>query len=506
MLISLFIAIAILQSLTFASARLSLYGKKLPKDFIYGCGVTAYQVEGAWNEDGKGVSIWDEFVHAKGKKHVKNDATGDIAMDFYHTYSKDIPLFKKSLGINNFDFTISWTRLLPNGKGDTLNEKGVQFYKNVANVAHKNGMSTTCTLYHWDLPAALQHSYGGWKSDKILKDFKHYASLTMQALGKHCDRWASMNEIRTFCVEGYGGGDGESAPGIKDDIPQMFQCAHHALLAHAEAYHEFQKLKKEGKVKDTTFGIKLDGSPAKPSDPSNPADHHAAQVSMAFGIGWDVAPLTTGDYPELMRSTLKKHSKNPNILPHFTKEQSERVKDAYDIIYYDGYSSTFAAALPKGTKCDEDNQDFWPSCIDEETKNAKGKLIGKPTGSDWNFLTNDTLYQGLSYMHKKWKVKALAIGENGMVLRNNEKLSFNQKINDKGRIEWYKSTLHNIQRALNDGIPLKGFIPWTCIRNFEWSNGYEGDFGLVYAKPGKNKKRTPKKSSAFLRKVFHDEQ
>ena len=144
-LLSLIAGLVIAQSLTLASARLSLYGRQLPKDFIYGCGVTAYQVEGAWNEDGKGVSIWDEFVHEKGKGHVKNDATGDIAMDFYHTYAQDIPLFKKALGINNFDFTISWTRLLPNGKGDQLNEKGLQFYKNVADIAHKNGMSTTCT-------------------------------------------------------------------------------------------------------------------------------------------------------------------------------------------------------------------------------------------------------------------------------------------------------------------------------------------------------------------------
>lgn len=132
-------------------SNLTLNGRPLPNDFIYGCGVSAYQIEGAWNEDGKGVSIWDEFAHEKGKGHIKNDETGDVAMDFYHTYHQDIPLFVDSFGISAYDYTISWPRILPNGRGDKPNAKGVEFYHNVNEATHKAGATASCTLYHWDL-------------------------------------------------------------------------------------------------------------------------------------------------------------------------------------------------------------------------------------------------------------------------------------------------------------------------------------------------------------------
>lgn len=133
------------------AAQLTLGGEKLPRDFLYGCGTSAYQIEGAWNEDGKGPSIWDRFAHDKGKGHVNNDETGDVAMNFYHTYKQDIPLFVDKTGINNYDYTIAWTRILPHGRGTTPNKAGVEFYRNVNRVTHEAGASASCTLYHWDL-------------------------------------------------------------------------------------------------------------------------------------------------------------------------------------------------------------------------------------------------------------------------------------------------------------------------------------------------------------------
>lgn len=204
-----------------------------------------------------------------------------VAVDFYHTYAHDVPLFRKALGINNYDFTLSWTRILPSGRGHTPNSNGVQFYHNVARTAHAHDMSASCTLYHWDLPQALQHEYGGWLNRKVVTDFANYARVAMVALGGVCDRWISMNEPRTFCVEGYGVG-GESAPGYTFDSPNMtYQCMHHALLAHAAAHETFQDLKKQGRVRGT-FGIKIDGGPAKPRRRAYAADVDAAQRSMDF--------------------------------------------------------------------------------------------------------------------------------------------------------------------------------------------------------------------------------
>lgn len=260
--------------------KLSLNGAALPDDFVYGCGTSAYQVEGAWNVDGKGESVWDHFAHEKGQGHIKNDDTGDDAMDFYHTYAQDIPLFVKSLGVNTYDYTISWTRLLPDGRGQTANKAGVQFYRNVNDAAHKAGANATCTLYHWDLPQRLQTEYGGWLSPKILDDFENYAKVAMNALGNTCDRWVSMNEPRTFCTEGYGPNP-ESAPAHNGTTEDVYKCLHHALLAHDRAHKVYQELSGKGIVKGG-FGIKVDGGPGKPYDPKSEKDKAAVKRHSAF--------------------------------------------------------------------------------------------------------------------------------------------------------------------------------------------------------------------------------
>lgn len=264
--------------------RLTLDGHVLPRNFIYGCGTSAYQVEGAWNADGKGMSIWDVFAHGKGKGHIRGDQTGDIAMDFYHTYPRDISLFHRALGVNNYDFTLAWTRLLPTGKGKQVNESGLQFYKNMMRTVHENNMTATCTLYHWDLPHALQAEYKGWLSRNIVRDFENYAAVVMEALGNDCDRWLSMNEPRTFCTEGYGT-EQVSAPGFEGTMLDTFKCMHHALLAHAASHRVFRTLKANNKFRGT-FGIKIDGQVSLPLDPQSKADQAAAQRATDFVRGW----------------------------------------------------------------------------------------------------------------------------------------------------------------------------------------------------------------------------
>ncbi|UZJ56191.1 hypothetical protein CBS101457_005511 [Exobasidium rhododendri] len=475
------------------AATLTLDGLKLPDDFIYGCGTSAYQIEGAWNADGKGLSIWDKFAHEKGHDHVKNDDTGDVAMDFYHTYEDDLHLFKQSLGINNYDFTLSWTRLLPQGKGTEINEKGLKFYKNMIQKVHDGGMSASCTLYHWDLPQALQDEYQGWTSPKIVADFENYARVVMEALGGDCDRWISMNEPRTFCTEGYNT-EVESAPAQKGPIDIMYKCMHYALLSHAHSYQVFQELKRVNKVRGN-FGIKTDGGAALPLDASSQADREAVHRSNTFEFGWYLGPLGLGNYPQEMRDVLGTR------LPTFTPAEQVLLRGSYDLVYYDGYTMQYAGAI-KGA-CRESNEDAnWPVCVVQTQTDANNKTIGEATGSDWNFRVPETLYNGMKVMHDQFKIKKIAIGETGMTLKDREKMTLLEQVNDHERIEWFKNSLRDVRRAIQEGFPLVGFVPWSCISNFEWSQGYEGDFGLIYSKPGLNQKRTPKLSSMFLRDVL----
>lgn len=348
-----------------------LDGQPLPHDFVYGCGTSAYQIEGAWKEDGKGESIWDNFAHLKKGKYIKNGDTGNVAMNFYHTYKSDIPLFRKALGINAYDYTISWPRLLPKGTGKQVNKKGAQFYKDMMRTVHDNGMSASCTLYHWDLPQVLQEKYKGWLDQQVVKDFENYAEVAMNTLGHDCDRWISMNEPRTFCTEGYGT-EIVSAPGFKGTVLDQFKCMHHALLAHSAAHKVFKRLKSQGKVKGT-FGIKADGGLSLPLDAKSKADLDAVQRAADYEIGWVIAPLTTGDYPLSMRKTMG------DKLPKFTPEESKNLKNSYDVVWYDGYSRAYAGAITG--KCEESNEDAaWPTCVNEVTE-KDGKPIGKPTGS-----------------------------------------------------------------------------------------------------------------------------
>lgn len=198
------------------------------------------------------------------------------------------------------------------------------------------------------------------------------------------DRWLSMNEPRTFCSEGYAA-DPLSAPGLNGNLTTLYECFHHALLAHARAHKVFRELKAQGKVKGT-FGLKIDGSAAKPYDPKSEKDKAAALRDMDFaGVGWALGPLTTGEYPLVMRQTMG------DLLPRFSKSEAALIKDSFDLVYFDLYTSSYAKHVDNCTRSHE----TWPVCV-EETSKRNGKPIGKPTGSVWNLLANDTIYESES--------------------------------------------------------------------------------------------------------------
>ncbi|KAF8212008.1 glycoside hydrolase superfamily [Mycena galopus ATCC 62051] len=390
-----------------ASQQLYLDGERLPDGFIYGCATSAYQVglknsssfhlssqrgrihhqiEGAWNVDGKSPSIWDHFVHNKATNDITYGATGDVADNFYYSYPQDIPLFRKALGVGTYDFTIAWTRIMPAGRGP-LNEKGLNFYQNVIRASNASGMSNICTLYHWDLPQSLQDQYGGWLSPKSWMISVHTRAqfskrwATTVPIG-----WVTMNEPRTFCTEGFGSSP-VSAPGVKGTYKDQYTCMHHALLAHAAAVDEYVKAATRGKSE------------------SSAADQAAAARAMDFEVGWDVAPLYTGDYPPSVVASGAPPMK-------FTAEEKELLKGSVDFIGLDFYTSQWVTVTQDCTP----SSDSYPECTDTYQQDPRtGIDIGRPTASDWNFdAPLSTIYGGIKYLAEHYNATNILISETGM--------------------------------------------------------------------------------------------
>ncbi|KAJ7685390.1 glycoside hydrolase [Mycena polygramma] len=473
-----------------ASQQLFLDGQSLPQDFIYGCATSAYQIEGAWNLDGKSPSIWDHFLHNKSTNDATYGANGDVADDFYHTYAQDLPLFRKALGVGTYDFTIAWTRIMPSGRG-ALNAKGLAFYQNIIRSSNASGMNNICTLYHWDLPQSLQDEYGGWLNHKIVDDFRAYARAVFQALGNNCSHWVTMNEPRTFCTEGFGP-DPVSAPGVVSSYKEQYTCMHYALLAHAAAVDEFRRGGYKGKI-----GIKVDGGVSLPLNATSPADQKAAARTMDFEVGRDVAPLYTGDYPPSVLAS--------GALPlQFTAAEKQLLKGSVDFIGLDFYTSQWVTPTAHCTA----SSDSYPECTDSYQQDPRTGLdIGRPTASDWNFdVPHVTIYGGIKYMAETYNATNILISETGMGVLNETNLPLAQVLEDVDRIAWYRGVLVAMKQALDEGLPLTGFIPWSCLDNFEWSSGYNVRFGLIniaYDAAGQgSQQRNPKLSGAYLRGVL----
>ncbi|KAJ7063477.1 glycoside hydrolase [Mycena amicta] len=450
-----------------------LDGTPLPSGFIYGCATSAYQIEGAWNADSKSPSIWDTFPTTSTTRTPR-------------TYNS----FEPHSGVGTYDFTISWTRIMPGGRG-ALNPAGLMFYRNVISKSNALGMSNICTLYHWDLPQSLNDEYGGWLNRQVVNDFRMYARAVFAALGDSCALWVTMNEPRTFCTEGYGS-DPESAPGVRSTFKEQYTCMHYALLAHAAAVDEFRQGKYKGKI-----GIKVDGGVSLPLDPTSASDQAAAARAMDFEVGWDVAPLYTGEYPAAVIAS--------GALPlRFTPAEKVLLKGSVDFIGLDFYTSQWVTASKDCTR----SSDNFPECTDTYQQDPRTKVyIGRPTASDWNFdVPHTTIYGGIKYIAEKYNATNILISETGMGVLNEVNLPLAQILEDVDRIAWYRGVLTAMKQALEERLPLVGFIPWSCLDNFEWSDGYTVRFGLInvaYNASGQgSQQRTPKLSSAYLRGVL----
>ncbi|MGV3467156.1 MAG: glycoside hydrolase family 1 protein, partial [Heyndrickxia sp.] len=437
-----------------------------PNNFLWGAASAAYQVEGAWNEDGKGVSIWDKFVQIPGKTY--KGTTGEIAVDHYHRYHDDIQLMVE-MGLRAYRFSVAWTRIFPNGKGE-INEKGIEFYDNLINELRKNKIEPILTLYHWDLPQALQDEYGGWESRNIISDFTNYSVELFKRFGDRVKYWVSLNEQNIFTSLGYR--MAMHPPGIMDE-KLFYQVNHHANLANASVIKEFHQY-----VPDGIIGPSFAYSPAYPAS-SNPKDIIAAENAEELNSHWWMDIYAWGKYPKVTWEYLKKNG----LAPSMDEGDAELLKAGKpDFIGLNYYQTTTFEENPieGGVSGGKMNTSGEKGSSKDTGIPGVFKTIANPylnrTNWDWN-IDPEGLRIALRRITNRYDLPIL-ISENG--LGEYDKLEENDSVIDDYRIEYIRSHIKSVQAAISDGGDVLGYCVWSFTDLLSWLNGFQKRYGLVY--------------------------
>ena len=448
---------------------------QFPKDFIWGTATSAYQIEGAWQEEGKGPSIWDVFSHIPGK--IINNDTGDIACDHYHKLEEDIQLLK-NLGVNAYRFSIAWTRIQPTGYGKR-NIGGIKFYSKLIDLLLENDIEPWVTLFHWDTPAALVFEKDGWLNPEIADDFAEYARICFEEFGDRVKKWTTLNEPWVTSILGHG--LGVFAPGrISDSEPYI--VAHNLLRAHGKAaniYHtEFQP------NQNGIIGVSNNCDWREPKTDSI-EDKLAAERALEFYLAWFADPLYKGEYPKSMVENIG------NRLPQFTEEDRKLIKGSCDYFGLNHYTTMLAENdTRKNIKNGEDT--FGGLNEDEKVILSADESWSKKNTMDWPIVPWG-INKLLKWIDKRYDRPKIYITENGGCF--NDKLN-DGKIADEERIYYLDSYIKEVGKAIKAGVNVKGYFVWSLMDNFEWASGYSQRFGLHYVNY-ETQERIPKESAKW---------
>lgn len=408
---------------------------KFPHNFLWGAATAAYQVEGAWNEDGRGESIWDRFSHTPG--NVSNGDTGDIACDHYRRWEQDIVLMRQ-LGLKAYRFSTSWSRVLPTGRG-RINPEGLDFYDRLVDGLCAANIEPLLTLYHWDLPQALQDE-GGWDNRNTAHAFADYAALMVKRLGDRVRFWTTFNEPSVITFIGFL--TGEHAPGVKDQR-MAYQVAHHLMVAHGLGVQAIRAAKP-----DVNAGIVLNLWPAEPASDS------AEDVAAADKF-WDESetlfldPIFKGHYPPAVYDLVGKN------MPKMQDGDMALIAQKLDYVGINYYSRHLVSS--KG-----------------ELKEIAGSEY---TEMGWEVCA-PALRRMLVKINSEYDLPPIYITENGVAFK--DEISTDGKIHDPRRIEYLKNHFIQTRLAMLDGVDVRGYMVWSLMDNFEWGHGFSKRFGLTY--------------------------
>ncbi|KAI3958247.1 hypothetical protein MKW92_050741 [Papaver armeniacum] len=469
-----------------------------PSDFVFGAGTSAYQVEGAVAEDGRKPSVWDIFTH-EGK--VIDKSTGDIASDGYHKYKEDVKLMS-DLGLEAYRFSISWSRVLPDGRG-AINPKGVEYYNNLINELISHGIQPHITLYHLDLPQTLEDEYGGWLNPKIIEDFTKYAEVCFKEFGDRVGHWTTLNEPNIMAIASYNSGffppQRCSYPGglifnctVGNSSIEPYIAMHHYMLSHASAarlYKEKYQAKQNG-----LLGLNLNFLWAPPKTNST-SDMIASKRAIDFYIGWAMDPLIHGDYPESMKTRVGSR------IPSFTESESELIKGSADFIGINHYNTIYIQDNPSNAT--DGLADYYADMNVKMSVTKDGTPGGQFDPTGYMRSNPSGLQMLLQYFKEYYGNPPVYIHENGYSAPKNEEL------NDTVRIDYMSGFIGSTLKAIRNGTNTRGYFVWSFVDVFEVLFGYTVRYGLVHVDfEDKELKRQPKSSarwySNFLKNKKHD--
>ncbi|VFQ88891.1 unnamed protein product [Cuscuta campestris] len=475
-------------------APIAIDAHHFPPHFIFGAASSAYQIEGAHNKSGKGPSILDTFFHDYPER-TEDGSNGDLAVDFYHKYEEDIKRMSSELGINAFRFSIAWSRVIPSGRvSEGVNEEGISFYNKVINEVIRNGLEPFVTIFHYDVPQALEDKYGGFLSERIVSDYKDFAELCFQRFGDRVKHWITFNEPYQFSMGGWE--SGMSAPGrcsswvnracqAGDSSTEPYIIAHNLLLAHAHAVNLFKtKYQDLDSTPKGQIGITLDVTWSEPLSDGH-EDIDAALTNLDFTYGWFMDPMTYGQYPKRMTALVGER------LPKFTWDEIRMLKNAYDFVGINYYTSTYVSANftpdpnPNHIKVSTDRRVTL-------TPYKNGIPIGEQATPTWLHVYPKGIFEILKYTKDTYRNPLIYITENGV--GDPVDLSPQDAAKDTWRINYHMKHLFYVRQAIcEENVNVKGYFAWSYIDNLEWQSGYAVRMGLYNVdRSTKELTRTPK--------------
>ena len=438
-----------------------------PTGFLWGAATSAYQIEGAVDEDGRGRSIWDTFAHTPGK--IEDHSNADRANDHYHRYKEDVGLIKE-LGVKAYRFSIAWPRVFPEGTG-APNPKGLDFYDRLLDELLKNGIEPFATLYHWDLPQALQDRVGGWQSSDTSKAFADYAGYVAERLTDRVKNIFTINETGRFVNFGYGWAI--DAPGLKLPEAELNQVRHHVALAHGLAV---QAIRAHGRA-GTKVGPAENIAACVPAI-DTPENVRAAEIATRELNAGFLGVILEGKYTD---GFLEYAGANA---PKYTADELKIISSPNDFVGLNIYAPQFYVVAADG---------------------APGfKVLPFPASfphmnSEWLRIGPEAIYWAPRLAAKIWNIDTIYISENGT--SSSDHLAKDGKVYDLDRIMYLRNYLTQLQRATSEGVPVRGYFLWSLMDNFEWTFGFEQRFGLYHV-DFETQRRIPKLSVSFYRDVI----
>ncbi|GAB5492808.1 MAG: GH1 family beta-glucosidase [Phototrophicaceae bacterium] len=433
-----------------------------PDNFYWGAATSSYQVEGAVHQDGRGATIWDTFSHTEGK--INNAEHGDIACDHYNRYADDVRLMQ-SLNFNAYRFSFAWSRILPKGIGE-IEARGLDFYDRLLDALLEADIQPFATLYHWDLPQALQDK-GGWTSRESMDWFAEYTHVVTSHFADRVKRWSTFNE--PYVTSFVGHWQGRHAPGIAN-LSTALTVAHHVLLSHGKAIPIIRE-----NVVDAEAGIVLDLHRYIPKTDS-PADIEAHKRQEGLQNHWFSEPVFNGKYPEYMTNYLA------DYLTDIDLDEISGANVPLDFIGINYY-------MLNRVEHAEDTHELKTRIVPDE--NA---II---TEMNWEVYPQG-LYDQLMWLTRTYDTPTIYITENGAAF--NDSL-LDGEVNDSLRVNYFHGHIQAVQNAINDGADVRGYFAWSLMDNFEWALGYDKRFGIIYV-DFETLERTPKNSAKYYSQII----